>query len=58
MIFPTVTETTPRLEAVTPDPFVARDTADWTATRTREVAAVVPFSTRGTPPPPGRGGAA
>jgi hypothetical protein len=57
MIFATVTETTPRPEAVTPDPFLARDLADWPTTRAREVAAVVPFSTRGTPPPPGRRGA-
>lgn len=57
MIFPTVTETTPRPEAVTPDPFLARDLADRTATGAGEVAAVVPFSTRGTPPPPGRRGA-
>jgi hypothetical protein len=48
MMFATVTETTPRPEAVTPDPFLARDLADWPATRAREVAAVVPFSTRGT----------
>jgi hypothetical protein len=46
MIFPTVTETTPRLEAVTPDPFLARGPVDWTVKRAREVAAVVPFSTR------------
>ena len=57
MIFPTVTETTPRPEAVTPDSFLARDLADRTAPRAREVAAVVPFSMRGTPPPPGRGAA-
>jgi hypothetical protein len=31
MIFPTVTETTPRPEAVTPDPFIAGDLADRTA---------------------------
>jgi hypothetical protein len=54
MIFPIVTATTPRPEAVTPDSFLARDLADWTVTRAREAAAVVPFSTRGTPPPPGR----
>ena len=36
MIFPTVTETTPRPEAVTPDPFLV----DRTAPRAREVAAV------------------
>jgi hypothetical protein len=35
MIFATVTETTPLPEAVTPDPFLARDLADWPATRAR-----------------------
>jgi hypothetical protein len=52
MVFPTVTETTPRPEAVTLDPFLAREPADWTAPRTREVVAVVPFSTRGKVAPP------
>lgn len=52
MIFPIVTETTPRPEAVTPDPFLARGLTDWTATRAREVAAVHPSSTRGMPAAP------
>jgi hypothetical protein len=42
MIIPTVTETTPRPQAVTPDPFIASDGAERTDARARE-AAVVPF---------------
>jgi hypothetical protein len=52
MVFPTVTETTPCPEAVTRDPFLAQDLSAWTAARTREVAVVVPFSTRGMVAPP------
>ena len=43
MTFPTVTETTPRPEAVTPDPFLAPALTDRSARRAREAAAVVPF---------------
>jgi hypothetical protein len=43
MTFPTVTETTPRLQAVTPDPFIEPDHAEQTDKRAREAAAVVPF---------------
>ena len=43
MTFPTVTETTPRPEAVTPDPFLASGLGDRTAMRARVAAATVPF---------------
>lgn len=43
MTFPTVTETTPRLQAVTPDPFIEPDHAEQADKRAREAAAVVPF---------------
>ena len=43
MTFPIVTETTPRPEAVTPDPFLAPAFTDRSAARAREAAAVVPF---------------
>jgi hypothetical protein len=49
MIFPTVTETTPRPEAVTPDPFLAGDLADRTATRAGEVTAVANRIIAGSP---------
>jgi hypothetical protein len=42
MTFPTVTETTPRPEAVTPDPFLA-GLGDRTDARAREAAATVPY---------------
>jgi len=58
MTFPTVTETTPRPEAVTPDPFVASGLGDRTAVRAREAAATVPSldgRDAGASRPPARG---
>jgi hypothetical protein len=43
MISPTVTETTPRPQAVSPDSFIAPRGAGRTDTLAREAAAVVPF---------------
>jgi hypothetical protein len=43
MISPTVTETTPRPQAVTPDSFMASGGAGRTDARAREAASVVPF---------------
>jgi len=48
MTFPTVTETTPRPEAVTRDTFLASDLEEGTAMRARE-AAVTPDSAFGSP---------
>ena len=43
MILPTVTETTPRPQNLTRDPFLEPGGADRNDTRAREAAAVVPF---------------
>ena len=43
MISPTVTETTPRPQAVTPDSFIASGCAGRTDSRAAAAAAVVPF---------------
>jgi hypothetical protein len=43
MTFPTVTETTPSPEAVTPDTFLASGLGDRADVRARKAAATVPF---------------
>jgi hypothetical protein len=43
MSFPTVTETTPRPQAVTPDSFIEPDRSEQSDKRAHEAAAVVPF---------------